>query len=103
MRNVVIAVLIGLCVIFVGMRYQVGEPVPAGVYTEPFQSDGIYRFIQTGFDPNDPKKVQAAPDDWVQKFGNNERTLILYNISELRVIVANQAKRIAELEDPNRG
>lgn len=92
------------------VRYPVGESVPPEVYTAPFAPDGIYRFMQTSFlsDPNDPnsvKKVQAAPNDWITTFGNNERTLIFHTLSELRFIQAQQAQRLLELEkkDPNDG
>ena len=101
-------VLIGLCVaiaflvfVFAGIhRYPVGQPVPASVYTEPFDPcDPAYKFIQTNYgEPNKPK-WQAAPDDWIQKFGNNERTALIHSISELRVVVAAQSKRLMALED----
>ena len=97
------------------VRYPVGQPIPPAIYTTPFENDGIYKFIQTNFgDPNIPK-IQAAPDDWIAKFGNNERTLILYAISDLRANVALQARRLMALEklakpvdgtqksDPNEG
>jgi len=107
MKNVVIGILIGLCVIFAALtRYKVGESLPVGVYTESFDaSDGIYKFCRTNFgEPNSPR-LQAAPDDWISAFGNNERTLIFHNLSELRFIVAQQGLRLLELEkrckDPN--
>ena len=80
-------------------RYPVGQPVPASVYTEPFDPcDPAYKFIQTNFgEPNKPK-WQAAPDDWILKFGNNERTMLIHSISELRVVVAQQTKRLMVLE-----
>ena len=68
-------------------RYPVGQPVPASVYTEPF-------------DPCDPayKFLQPPPKDWADKFGNSERTCLIHAISELRVVVAVQGQRILELE-----
>jgi len=86
------------------VRYPVGQPVPMGVYTEPFSpEDGIYKFMQIVYlsdpnDPNSPKKVQAAPDDWISAFGNNERTMLFHTLSELRVIVAQQGNRLINLE-----
>ena len=103
MRRIVIGIVIGLMFCLLGLaRYNVGQPVPADVYTAPFEADGIYKFCQIDYgEPNSPK-LQAAPDDWIKTFGNNERTLILYNISELRAIVAVQNRRIAELTvEPN--
>ena len=103
MRRMVIGIVIGLIFCLLGLaRYNVGQPVPVDVYTSPFEADGIYKFCQIDYgEPNNPK-LQAAPDDWIQTFGNNERTLILYNISELRAIVAVQNRRIAELTvEPN--
>lgn len=50
------------------------------------QNDGIYKFIP------------SAPEDWLKLFGDNERTRLLHSISELRVVVANQGRRILELE-----
>ena len=81
-------------------RYPVGQPVPSEVYTAPFDPcDPAYKFFQTKYgDPNNPK-YQAAPDEWIAKFGNNERTMLLHAISELRVVVAAQAKRLAVLEE----
>lgn len=68
-------------------RYPVGQSVPASVYTEPF-------------DPCDPayKFLQAPPKDWAEKFGNNERTALIHAVSELRVVVAAQSKRLLALE-----
>jgi hypothetical protein len=100
MKNVVIGILIGGCfMLAAAVRYQVGRPISSGVYTEQFDaSDGIYKFIQTDFgEPNAPK-LQAAPDEWIKQFGNNERTMLMYEISELRVISANVNKRISALE-----
>lgn len=100
-------VSIGLCVaiaflvfVFAGIhRYPVGQPVPAPVYTEPFDPcDPAYKFIQTNYgEPNKPK-WQAAPDDWVRKFGNNERTMLIHAVSELRVVVASLSKEVAGLK-----
>lgn len=85
------------------VRYPIGEPVPCEVYTSPFDAgDPAYKFFQTNYgEPNKPK-MQAAPDDWIQKFGNNERTMLLHTISELRVVVAQQGDRILGLEKWNK-
>jgi hypothetical protein len=111
MQRIVIGVLIGMCFMLAAMvRYPVGQAVPAEVYTAPFDaSDGLYKFFQTDFgEPNSPgkphvAKLQAAPDEWIKQFGNNERTALFHTISELRVVVANQSRRIMALEarDPN--
>jgi hypothetical protein len=55
------------------------------------------------YDPNDPayKFIPEAGADWIEKFGNSERTRLLHTISELRVVVAGQNKRLRDLEDPN--
>lgn len=68
-------------------RYPVGQPVPASVYTEPF-------------DPCDPayKFLQPPPKDWAEKFGYSERTMLIHAISELRAVVAQQGKRLMALE-----
>ena len=109
MRRMAMGIVIGLVfcpsniLLLLGLaRYNVGQPVPADVYTAPFEADGIYKFCQVDYgEPNSPR-LQAAPDDWIKTFGNNERTLIMYNISELRAIVAVQNRRIAALTvDPN--
>lgn len=101
-RDLLIGIMIGLCFMLAAMvRYEVGRAVPANVYTVPFEADGIYKFMQTNYgEPNKPK-IQSAPDDWIKQFGNNERTLLFHTLSELRIVVAAQAKRIAALEDPN--
>jgi hypothetical protein len=101
--EVIIGILIGMCfTIAAAVRYQ--QTVSPAVYTATFEpADGIYKFCQTDFgEPNKPK-LQSAPDDWVKQFGNNERTLLFHTISELRMVVANQSKRIMALEagDPN--
>lgn len=69
-------------------RYPVGQPVASSVYTEPF-------------DPCDPayKFLQAPPKDWAEKFGANERTMLIHAVSELRVVVAAQGRRLLALED----
>lgn len=86
---IVVALLAGLC--FAGsvfVRYPVGQPVPAEVYTAPF-------------DPCDPayKFMVPPPKDWAEKFGNNERTMLIHAVSELRVVVAAQSKRLLALEE----
>ena len=101
--KIVILLLIAVAAMEGG--YQVGQPVSTTVYTEPFDvNDLAYKFFQTNYgEPNAPK-LQSAPDDWVQRFGDSERTLLLHAVSELRVIIAIQNKRILELEkrkDPN--
>ena len=95
-----ISVIIGLSFVCLAMvRYPVGKPVPSDVYTASFEQDDIYKFLQTDYgEPNKPK-LQSAPDDWIEKFGDNERTLLFHTISELRVVVANQGKRIVTLTD----
>lgn len=71
------------------VRYPVGEAVPVETYTEPL-------------DPCDPdpahKFLALPPEDWARQFGNNERTMLIHAVSELRVIVAAQGKRLLELE-----
>lgn len=69
-------------------RYPVGQLVASSVYTEPF-------------DPCDPayKFLQPPPKDWAEKFGANERTMLIHAISELRVVVAAQGKRLMALEE----
>ena len=99
---VAIAALAQFCIALIP-RYPVGQPVSSSVYTDPF-------------DPCDPayKFLQPAPKDWADQFGNNERTCLIHAVSELRVVVAAQGKRILELEawrqmhdpkpaDPNEG
>ena len=104
----ILVICFGVFLMFVSIcwgmvRYPVGDNVPVEVYTTKFEPDGIYKFLQTKYlsDPNDPNstvKIQAAPDDWVQAFGNNERTLLFHTISELRVIMSAQSRKILELE-----
>ena len=59
------------------------------------------------YDQNDPayRFVPAAPDEWKELFGDNERTRLIHSISEMRVVIAAQGGRILELEkrlaDPN--
>lgn len=61
------------------------------------------RDLLWSYDPNDRayKFIPEAPDDWIAEFGTSERTRLLHSISELRVVVAAQGKRILALEDPN--
>jgi hypothetical protein len=59
---------------------------------------------QKPYDPNDAayKYIPAAPPDWIEMFGDNERTRLLHTISELRVVVGNIGKRMMEpVVDPN--
>jgi len=53
------------------------------------------------YDPNDPiyQLIPEAPSDWIEKFGDTERTRLIRCLSELRVVVALQGKRLKELED----
>ena len=80
-------------------RYPVGQAVPAEVYTAPFDPcDPAYKFFQIHYgEPNKPR-WQAAPDDWVRQFGDSERTMLIHAVSELRVVVAAQGKRLLALE-----
>ena len=57
------------------------------------------------YDPNDAayKFIPAAPADWVEMFGDNERTRLLHSISELRVVVNKQAQTIEALVDAGAG
>ena len=81
------------------VRYQVGQPVSLGVYTETFDvNDPAYKFMQIIYGDPNSQTLQAAPDDWVQQFGNSERTLLLHAVSELRVVVASQGRAIMDLE-----
>lgn len=69
------------------VRYPVGESVPVEVYTASFDPcDPAYRFLA------------PPPKDWIVQFGNNERTMLIHAVSELRVIVAEQGRRLLELE-----
>ena len=96
--SIVVFVIVSAVAIGAG-RYQVGQSVSPTIYTEQFDgSDPAYKFFQITFgDANDPN-VQAAPDDWVGQFGDSERTLLLHTISELRVVVASQGRKLMDLE-----
>lgn len=95
-RIVVVLMIAGTAMGLV--RYQTGRVEP-GVYTAVFDcNDPAYRFFQTNYgDPNVPK-MQSAPDDWVLRFGDNERTMLLHAVSELRMVVASQGARLRVLE-----
>ena len=95
-----IVILLLIAAAAMGMvRYQVGIPISRDIYTEPFDAnDPAYKFFVINYgEPNAPK-LQSAPDDWIKMCGDNERTLIFHAVSELRVAVAIQSKRILELE-----
>ena len=95
---IVVFVIVGAVAMAAG-RYQVGEPVSLGVYTETFDvNDPAYKFMQIIYGDPNSQTLQAAPDDWVQQFGNSERTLLLHAVSELRVVVASQGRAIMDLE-----
>ncbi len=93
-------VMIMACMAMV--RYPVGQPVPSEIYTQPFEADEIYSFFPINYgEPNKPR-LQAAPDGWIEKFGNNERTMLFHAISENRVKIAGLMDKVKELEkDPN--
>ncbi len=57
------------------------------------------------YDPNDAayKFIPAAPADWIEMFGDNERTRLLHSISELRVVVNRQGETIDALVDAGAG
>lgn len=91
---VVLAGLVAVCQAVMGVRYPVGQNVPHEVYTAPFDPcDPIYKFLR------------PPPPDWAERFGDNERTCLIHAVSELRVVVSAQSKRLVELEayhkDPN--
>lgn len=81
-----IGILVALSILSLAMvRYPVGQAVPVEVYTAPYDPcDAVYKFLQ------------PAPADWTKQFGNNERTCLIHSISELRVVVANMGKVVAE-------
>jgi len=101
MKNIVISIIVGLSVIFVGLtRYPVGKQVPAEIYTAVSDPcDQILQFLV----PTDP--------NWARDYGDNERTRIILNVSanrgmalQSRKILAEVAKRLIALEkrfDPN--
>lgn len=64
---------------------------------KPIDPNKVYDF---SYDPNDPayKFIPAAPQDWIDRFGDNERTRLLHTISEIRVVVANIGNRLHEEE-----
>jgi hypothetical protein len=106
MRTRIIIVLM-LAVVAAGAgltRYPVGKPVPVEIYTAAFDPcDPGYKFFQTRYgDPND-FKLQSAPDGWIKTCGDNERTMILHTISELRVAVISLSRQIKAQKDPNNG
>lgn len=96
----VLCFVMGILVFAGVQRYPVGRPVPAEIYTVLFDPcDPAYRFFQLRYgEPNEPTRWQSAPSDWVARFGDNERTMLLHAVSELRVIVAAQGRRILALE-----
>jgi len=98
MRNMVISLMIGFSVIFVGlMRYPIGSPVPVEIYTAPGDPcDMALQFL-----------VPADPN-WIKDYGDNERTRILYNVSvnrgqslNNRNVIAEIARRLIALEQRN--
>ena len=56
------------------------------------------------YDPNDAiySFLEVAEPNWVGKFGDSERTRLIYNLSKLRAVVAIQSRRILELESFNK-
>lgn len=95
---IIAAVLTSVIVAGTSTRYPVGQPVPSSVYTEPFDPcDPAYKFLEIRFgDPNN-LRWQSAPDDWISKFGNNERTMFLHETSKLKVVVAGLAREVLAL------
>lgn len=89
MRNIVIG--FAICLVFIlcigAGRYQVGKFLSPDIYTQ-------------NYDPNDPiyRYIPPAESSWIEQFGDNERTRLLHSISEIRVVVAAQSKRLFELE-----
>lgn len=101
-----IAIVLMLAMVACGaglVRYPIGRLVPAEIYTAPFDPcDPGYKFFQIRYgDPNAPV-LQSAPDDWIAKLGDNERTMILHTLSELRLAVVALSRQVAEQKaDPN--
>ena len=101
------AVLMGVLIMQVaGCRkkdrdYSLGSYEKSSKVFEAFCKE-VEKIVEEGkYDPNDPayKFIPAAPKEWTDKFGDNERTRLIHSISELRVVVAAQSKRILELEE----
>jgi hypothetical protein len=61
---------------------------------------GCEEQVQGVFEPNQPiYRFMAKPnDEWFKVVGENERAVILYNISFCQVAIANLNRRIDELE-----
>ncbi len=57
------------------------------------------------YDPNDAayKFIPAAPADWIEMFGDNERTRLIHSLSEARVVLNRQGKTIEALVDAGAG
>ena len=70
-------------------RYRV--EVPSDVYTIQYDpNDLVYKFLS------------QPPLNWTEQFGDNERTAIIHAISELRVVVVEQGRRLLALEKFNK-
>ena len=98
MKRTIIITLVLACMAGAAMnRYPVGRPVQVEIYTMPFTGNPC--------DPNDPsfdmayKFLQMPTKDWTDQFGANERTLLIHALSELRVVVAAQSRRLMDLEE----
>ena len=77
----------------VASRYTV--QVDPAIYVQPVDAeDGLYKFFA-----RDPNGVLELPDDWIARFGDNERTLLVYNLSVARVQLAQQAQQIAAIAE----
>jgi len=65
------------------------------------QAVAIDRQNRTTYDPNDPiyKFIPLAGEDWIDRFGDTEKTRLYHAISEIRVVVATQTRAIIELQD----
>lgn len=52
------------------------------------------------YDPNDARYKFLAPasKEWVEAFGDSERTRVLYNLSLMRIALAQQKKAIEALQ-----
>jgi len=72
-----------------------------GYFVVPYcQAMDNGRVTGDSYDADNPayKFIPAAPGEWIERFGDNERTRLLHTISELRVVVADQGRRLIALE-----
>lgn len=106
MRKAILIISLCLAYVFLCVGFELGEwcqakPPRYEMKLTPQAKQALIESYAEITDPNDPiyTGLVKLPDTWKDKYGDSDRSRLMFNITTLIQVVINQGERIKILEE----